>query len=430
MKRTIPVPAVIIIAFVIAFTSQSCSKKHGVGLTEPANKYTVQSLEPKKGNNVFAGDFYTACRPDDTSNVFFSPYSIFSALSMTFEGAKNSTADQMAAVLHLPADETARRNGFAELMGTINAPGKSYSLSTSNNLWLQNDFNLYPSYTSVLGAYYQAAITNLDFVGAPEPSRQTINNAVAGQTNNKITNLIPQGAITLETRLILTNAIYMKADWAVKFDANHTFPGDFFVDAGTTVQPQLMNQEMGGHVEDYYGKAQVMELPYVNNELSMFVFLPPQGQMAALEGLMTGDKLNSWFADRVTNTAGLMNRVAVTLPKFEFTADYTLTTILAGMGMTDAFSRNSADFSGMAPISADKRLFISDVIHKAFISVGEDGTEAAATTAVIIGITTSISVPEIIQPEVFRADHPFIFVIRENTTNAVLFMGRVIDPTR
>ena len=172
-----------------------------------------------------------------------------------------------------------------------------------------------------------------------------------------------------------------------------------------------------------------MELPYVNNELSMFVFLPPQGQLEALEASMTGSKINDWFANRVSTAAEFGSTVSVVLPRFTFTENYDLGGMLIGLGMSDAFSKTLADFSGIVPVTPDgARLYITKVLHKAFISVGETGTEAAAATAVIIG-TTMVSISQPVQPETFRADHPFIFVIRENTTNAILFMGRVMDPT-
>jgi serpin B len=345
---------------------------------------------------------------------------------MTYEGAKGETAGQMAVLLHLQSDAATRQAGFASMMNAINAPGKSYTLSTSNNLWIQQGFPVLQSYTTVLTQYYLAAITLLDFINSPEASRQTINNAVAGQTNNKITNLIPPGDITSFTRLVLTNAVYMDATWADKFPAANTHTGSFYTTASSPVSVSIMSQTMPGNIENYYGAAQVMEMPYVNNELSMFVFLPPQGQMAALESVMTGDKLNDWFANR-SSAAAVTGSVIVLLPKFTFTENYDLTSMLQNMGMVLAFN-SAADFSGIAPKSYGP-LYVSDVVHKAYVSVDENGTEAAAATAVIFTTTIECVTVPINQPPVFNVDSPFIFVIRENTTNAILFMGRVMDPT-
>ena len=230
------------------FLFQACSKTHNpAAITTPSTSVTTQSCEPKKGNNIFAGDFYAACLASNSGkNIFFSPYSIFSALSMTYEGAKNNTAVQMASVLYLPTDAAARRNGFSELMGAINAPGKNYSLSAANNLWLQNGYMIDTSFTSVLTQYYMAGINNLDFIGNAEGSRQTINDAVASETNNKITNLLPSGSVTDLTRLVLTNAIYMKADWASKFDASKTMPGNFYTTPTSPVPVSFMAQTFGG----------------------------------------------------------------------------------------------------------------------------------------------------------------------------------------
>jgi serpin B len=408
------------------FMIQGCSQKRGPGaVTGIENSVSSQSCDPKKGTNVFAGNFYSECKTTTTGNIFFSPYSIFAALSMTYEGAKGETAGQMAVLLHLQSDAATRQAGFASMMNAINAPGKSYTLSTSNNLWIQQGFPVLQSYTTVLTQYYLAAITLLDFINSPEASRQTINNAVAGQTNNKITNLIPPGDITSFTRLVLTNAVYMDATWADKFPAANTHTGSFYTTASSPVSVSIMSQTMPGNIENYYGAAQVMEMPYVNNELSMFVFLPPQGQMAALESVMTGDKLNDWFANR-SSAAAVTGSVIVLLPKFTFTENYDLKAMLENMGMVDAFTPGVADFTG---ITSNGGLTISAVLHKAYVSVDENGTEAAAATAVVFGVTAgNISVP-INQPPVFNVDSPFIFVIRENTTNAILFMGRVMDPT-
>jgi serpin B len=409
------------------FMIQGCSQKRGPGaVTGIENSVSSQSCDPKKGTNVFAGNFYSECKTTTAGNIFFSPYSIFAALSMTYEGAKGETAGQMAVLLHLQSDAATRQAGFASMMNAINAPGKSYTLSTSNNLWIQQGFPVLQSYTTVLTQYYLAAITLLDFINSPEASRQTINNAVAGQTNNKITNLIPPGDITSFTRLVLTNAVYMDATWADKFPAANTHTGSFYTTASSPVSVSIMSQTMPGNIENYYGAAQVMEMPYVNNELSMFVFLPPQGQMAALESVMTGDKLNDWFANR-SSAAAVTGSVIVLLPKFTFTENYDLTSMLQNMGMVLAFN-SAADFSGIAPKSYGP-LYVSDVVHKAYVSVDENGTEAAAATAVIFTTTIECVTVPINQPPVFNVDSPFIFVIRENTTNAILFMGRVMDPT-
>jgi serpin B len=218
----------------------------------------------------------------------------------------------------------------------------------------------------------------------------------------------------------------MDATWADKFPAANTHTGSFYTTASSPVSVSIMSQTMPGNIENYYGAAQVMEMPYVNNELSMFVFLPPQGQMAALESVMTGDKLNDWFANR-SSAAAVTGSVIVLLPKFTFTENYDLTSMLQNMGMVLAFN-SAADFSGIAPKSYGP-LYVSDVVHKAYVSVDENGTEAAAATAVIFTTTIECVTVPINQPPVFNVDSPFIFVIRENTTNAILFMGRVMDPT-
>jgi serpin B len=227
------------------------------------------------------------------------------------------------------------------------------------------------------------------------------------------------------TRLILTNAIYFKADWMNQFKAESTNLQDFHLNASQAIPVSMMHQSLSGTaIEDYYGKAQVLEMPYVDREVSMFIFLPPQGGMADLEGQMNGDKLNAWFASRTPSAAGV-TQVVLALPKFKYETSYSLVDTLRKMGMNTPFDK-TADFSG---IDGEKDLVISDVLHKAFVAVDETGTEAAAATAVIIKLKSNFSMmPPPTVP--FIVDRPFLFILYENTAGAVLFMGKVNDPTK
>jgi serpin B len=381
--------------------------------------------KPAVANDLFAIDFYDR-KENGSGNIFFSPFSISSALAMTAEGTKGQTASEMWSVLKVETDPATRQADYSAVFDVINATGKSYQLSTSNDLWVEQTFPLLPGYLSVLQGVYHAGVTNLDFIDNPDPSRSTINNAVSDQTDGKITDLLAPGFITNATRLVLTNAIYFKATWLNKFPASDTAPGVFNVTATSQVTPSMMHQKLNQAVEDFYGTAKVLELPYVNNEVSMFVFLPNESDTSALEASLTSTNFNAWMAARQTSPAHPVT-VDLTLPKFKFSTSYDLGSDLQALGMPTAFSPTTADFSGMATLPPNARLCITKVVHKAFVAVDEDGTEAAGATAVVVGIiavsTTSLSeVP-------FVVDHPFIIVIYENSIKTILFMGRVNDPT-
>ncbi len=419
------------LAFIL-LASFSCKSHNPSAITpiqppQQAHAAIVQE-PPGDGNNDFTFDLYHQINSSN-SNVFFSPFSIYTALSMTYEGAKNETAYEMAKVLYLQQDNATRWQNFTNLIREINNPNKNYTLSTANNLWLEQNFQFYQSFLNAVETYYSASATAMDFLNNPTGCMQTINNAVANETNNKITNLLPAGSITPETELVLTNAIYFYATWQNQFDPNNTMPYLFTTSSGSTETVQMMKQTLSANVENYYGVAQVMELPYVNKEVSMFIFLPPAGAMDSLDANMTGAKMNAWLAARpatVTSTA----QVVLSVPKFTVNTTYNaMADTLSAMGMPTPFSQSAADFSGMSPaVGPNFNLYISKVIHKAYVSVAEKGTEAAAATAVIVVGITCVSYQPVVQYVYFTVDHPFIFMIRENTSNTILFIGKVNDP--
>ena len=372
---------------------------------------------PATGNNYFGLDLYQELR-SEPGNIFFSPFSIFSAMSMVAEGARNQTWDEMRAVLHLQEDNSERWNAFLNLINTINDPVKQYQLRTANNLWLEQTMLFLPEYLDTTQDYYLAELTNLNFFGDPEGSRITINDRVEQQTEEKIKDLLPHGSIDSSVKLVLTNAIYFKAEWLNKFLEEDTYERDFHVSPDETVRVDMMNRGMTGVVEDYYGKARVLELPYLGDEVSMFIFLPEAGGMTELENNMTIAQIESWMASRTSETQ-LIN---LFLPKFKVETTYNLNETLRDMGMPSVFNPGAADLSGM---TGYKALFVSLVVHKAFVAVDEEGTEAAAATAVVCKLT---SCP--MYDELFMVDHPFIFTICENSTGAILFMGRVNDPSQ
>lgn len=372
-----------------------------------------------KANNQFAFDLYAKYKSKD-GNIFYSPYSISSALAMTYEGAKGTTAEEMQAVFHFPQDATLRRESYLELYRKINKKDKKYKLSTANALWAQKDCKFLDSYFNLVEKYYGGKTTNLDFKNQTEQSRLTINNWVEKQTNDKIKDLIPAGVLSEITRLVLTNAVYFKGLWFKQFDKKQTKEEEFMVGPANKIKAKMMRLTDEETRLNYAetDKLQILELPYEGNELSMLILLPKEDNLKAVEESLSFEKLSEW-----KNLLGF-KKVKVYLPKFKFETKYFMKEDLAAMGMPTAFSM-VADFSGM---TGEKDLLISEVIHQAFVDVNEEGTEAAAATAVAM-IANSIAL-EPKQIRIFKADHPFIFIIQDKETGGILFIGRVSNPAK
>ena len=378
-------------------------------------------------NNQFAFDLYSQYKSQD-GNLFFSPYSISTALAMTYEGARGQTAEEMQAVFHFPQDNSTRRLGFAGVYNETNKKDKEYNLSTANALWAQKDYKFLDAYFNLTATYYGGNVSNLDFVADTENSRVTINKWVEGQTNDKIRDIIPPGAINELTRLVITNAVYFKAKWYIPF-LNDTTDQDFRVTPTKTVKVKMMSLN-GDYVKTFDGESvplrfnyaetnetQILELPYQGDDVSMLILLPKGDNLQGLEQSLTADKLDELKAMlSETELAG------VYMPRFKFETKYFMVDTLKNMGIEKAFDPNEADFSGM---DGTKNLYISNVIHQAFIEVNETGTEAAAATVVIMTMTAMPATPK----PVFRADHPFIFIIQQRDTGNILFIGRVTSPT-
>jgi serpin B len=362
------------------------------------------------GSNQFAFDFFLELSEEE-DNIFFSPYSISVALAMTYEGARGETAEEMQSVMHFPENDSARRSAFAALHNQINDNSNDYTLSTANALWAHENYMFLEEYFNTIEQYYAGKATNLDFTGEAEKSREAINNWVEEQTYEKIKDLIPEGYINAMTRLVLTNAIYFKGNWLTQFDKDDTRDSDFHVDSETAVTIPMMSIKQEKF--DYYstGGLQILELPYKGEDLSMLILLPGEGLMDSLESSLTLENLAEW------RSSLRENEMDIYIPKFKFETKYFMNNNLKEMGMPTAFS-GTADLSGM---DGKNNLFISSVIHQGFIDVNEKGTEAAAATAV--SMATSV-------PPSFNANHPFIFLIQDNVTGNILFMGRVTDPSQ
>lgn len=371
-------------------------------------------------NNQFALDFYSQLKDKESGNIFFSPYSISSALAMTYEGAKGETAQEMRSVFYFPEDDDLRRTEYAAIFDEINKKDKKYKLHIANALWAQKDYPFLDEYFKIAEEYYKGKVTNLDFKKDSETARVIINNWVEDQTNNKIKNLIPSGLLNALTRLVLTNAIYFKGEWIKQFNENDTKDQDFRISKNNVIKVPMMQRTDNEAVFNYTenNKLQILEMPYSGEELSMLILLPKDDNLEALENSLSAKELSKWKKDLEEK------RVEVFIPKFKFETKYFMAEALKEMGMPTAFKWSGADFSGM---DGTKNLFISEVIHQAFIEVNEEGTEAAAATAVVmdLGAAPDSKPPEI---PIFRADHPFLFLIQEKATGNILFIGKIINP--
>jgi serine protease inhibitor len=366
-----------------------------------------------QGNNRFAVDLYARLHVRD-GNLFYSPYSIESALAMTSAGARGATAEEMARVLHYSLDAQRLHPAFAELTRELNGRGlpRDYQLNVAQSLWGDAGLSTNPDFDRLIRANYGARLRRVQFNQQPDEARRQINRWVEERTNDKIKDLLQQGDVDSRTRLVLVNAIYFKAAWQHPFLKAAT-KDDLFLAADKQTKVSMMHQaESFRYAED--GMTQVLELPYESDELSMVIVLPrEQDGLGKLEQALTAAKLDGWLG-------GLSARhVDVELPRFKLQARFELAAELSAMGMPLAFTPG-ADFSG---ISKTEKLMISKVIHQAFVNVDEEGTEAAAATAVVM---MRASAPE--KSVAFRADHPFLFLIREKSTGTILFVGRVTNP--
>ncbi len=386
----------------------------GSGLGQ-ARSATPEVNELVAGNNAFAFDLYHAL---DGENLIFSPYSVSLALAMTYAGARGSTETQMADTLHFTLPQEALHPAFKTLDESLpravdGATDESFRLNVANALWGQAGYPFLPAFIDLLNENYGAGLQQMDFASDPEAARLQINDWVSEQTAQRIKDLLQPKTIDTATRLVLTNAIYFKAAWLVKFEADFTEDGPFTLLDGTQVTVPLMSQEESYTYASGDGY-QALMMPYEGSRMAMVILLPDRENFTAFEESLDADQFSA-IVNSLTSA-----EVNVTLPSFETDSEFSLSDALIALGMPDAFDPGKADFSGMA----DEPLVISAVIHKAFVKVDETGTEAAAATAVAMAATAMEENP----PVEFRADHPFIYAIYDQETGTILFLGRVLNP--
>ncbi|MCY2925690.1 MAG: serpin family protein [Planctomycetota bacterium] len=425
MAARTAIPAV----FALAATLMAAGSNTALQARPPVQGRIPRPLVAR-ANDTFALALY-AQLARQKGNLFFSPSSIHTALTMTYAGAANATAEQMYATLALwpnpkAAPGTPARSPEADTHGIYKlfleklqpGPNAGYELTVANALWGQLGYPWNADFLKTTKDAYGAGLIETDFAGSAELARQAINDWVTKQTREKIKDLRKPGMIDPMPRLVLPNAIYFKGTWAEPFQKTATQDAPFHLAAGPDVQAPLMQRTSRfGYVER--DGVQARSTPYKGNELSRVVLLPkaPDG-LGALEKGLTAVKLDG-FLGRLAD-----REVDVYLPRFKATCEFSLADPLKAMGMVDAFDPQKADFSGM---NGKRDLFISLVVHKAFVEVNEEGAEAAAATAVNVMPTCMPETPSEPNP-VFRADHPFLFLIRHNATGAILFLGRLSDP--
>jgi serpin B len=375
-----------------------------------------------KSNNALAVDLYGKARTQ-SGNLALSPISISTALTMTWGGAKGETAAQMKKVLHAEGEAAQAMDVSGKLLASLGGADSKVTLRVANRLFGEKTYTFDQGYLDRTKAAFGAPLEGLDFKHATDPSRLHINEWVAKQTQDRIKDLIPGGALTSDTRLVLTNAIYFLGDWMEPFTKEATRSAPFHTTASAASDVPTMNQVAHFRFAATDG-VKVLEMPYQGGEVAMDFVLPdaPAG-LDAVEKRLSTATLDAWIG------AMKFDQVVVALPKFEINpaTSLSLGDTLQQLGMPLAFDKDKADFTGIAnPPSPADRLYISKVFHKAFVKLDEKGTEAAAATAVVMARAGAAMPTK--PPSEFKADHPFLFVLRHVKSGAILFMGRVSDP--
>ncbi len=370
------------------------------------------------GNTAFAVDMYKSVAAAG-DNIVFSPYSISVDFGMCYAGARGATETEIGNTMHFSLGQDRLHNAFNALdiqlakAGSVNpnSSGQQFTLRVANSIWGQRGFAFLQRYLDTLAINYGAGLNILDFATYPEESRVTINTWVADQTEQKIKDLLAPGSVTPQTKLVLTNAIYFKASWNNKFNPSNTSSGTFTLLDGSTSYAEMMHQTISMNGAEVAGEYQAVSLSYYGSKYSMVIVLPDQGRFKSFESGLDADKVSSIFGSLASRT------VTLSLPKFSFEWSASLGDTLQNLGMRAPFGAG-ADFSG---ISTPSSLFIGGVVHKAFIGINEEGTEAAAATAILMPTSMPPSMT-------MNVNRPFMFFIRENATGSVIFMGRVLKP--
>lgn len=431
---------IIVIIFIVLYSKLGWSDMF-IPTADDSGATSLGISELAISNNRFAIDLYREINKDNDENIFFSPWSISTAMAMVYEGANGNTAEELQEVFHFPTDAQSRRASYARMLNTLNKASGKYKLSTANAVWLQEDYPFLDEFKNTIKDYYLGEVINYNLAGDPTGASAKINSWVSKNTNGKIDKIVEPSMFHPLTRAVLANAIYFKGKWVDQFDKDDTRDEDFTLESGQTIKVPMMrlrDNDLDFNYVETDG-VQILELPYQGDKVSMLLLLPrttepldmdyyrandpeiSEGQfepttLADLEAMLSPEKLSEWRSKLNSQT------VFIHLPKYKFETSYSLVDYLKDLGVELAFMDDgSADFSLM---DGTRMLYIEKVLHKAYIDVNEEGTEAAAATVVMIA---TMGIPHNIE---FRADHPFVFLIQENETGNILFMGKVMDPSK
>ena len=370
-------------------------------------------------NNRFALDFYRQISNHDGS-IFFSPLSVYTAFSMLYEGAVGETAGQMQRGFGFEPNDNLRHNVTAALMTSLNQQDQHATLTLANSLWFANWFKPYDSYIDVINGTYMADIDSVDFSETNrEKTVKLINGWAANKTHGKIPTILQPTDVRDETSSVLLNAIYFKGSWETQFKPERTAKGNFWTGTQNVTVDYMHMKNRFGYSE--YDEVQVLRMPYKGDRLSMAIILPSdKGGLDQLMNSVTAEQIATWLEGMRGNV-----EVTIQIPKFEIKTNYELNQPLVSMGVKDIFDATASDLSGMVKLKPDQKLWADKAIQSAYVKVNEEGTEAAAVTAILISIRESIPPP----PLLFIADHPFLFLIQDNESGTILFMGRMSDPS-
>ena len=373
------------------------------------------TIDPSEQKDFVFAFYSEIAEKDEKSNIFFSPLSISTAFSMAYEGAKENTASEMQQVFGFESDDAKRQKAISELLSRFNHKDDWYNLQVANALWIKDGYKIKQDYLDAAKTHYSSTVDNVDFV--TDDGINKINSWVREKTNDKIENILAPGSTDELTRMAITNAVYFKGKWSSEFNPRNTSEKQFWTDNDNPVTVSMMKQPVDIYNYAKTENLQALELNYLGGDISMVVLLPKDRDgIQSLEYSMDKKKFDV-IIDSMTRQP-----LTVEIPKFEFETQYNLISPLQSLGLHDAFDENNADFQGIT----DEQVYLAKAVHKAFVNVNEEGTEAAAITALVARATSGPPEPV----DDFVADHPFMFIIQEKETGEILFIGRVMDPTK
>lgn len=430
MKSLLLTTAFLFVAVPLSASAQSAAPGVDDEQVDPADAFVPAAIDADgkrivDGLNRFGSEIYSKMM-GEKGDIAISPASISTAFGLAYAGARGKTADDIAATLHYPTDIADFHKSYGQLLGTMQLSANGRTIAVNNAIWLQHGLPVRDEYLALVNANYGAGLNRVDYVGDPEASRLAINRWVESKTNDKIKDLLHREDITDFTRSVLVNTIYFKADWADPFDNAATKIEPFKVSSGKPVDMPLMHQRNSYNYAEQDG-IQMLAMGYRGGEAEMVILLPEAGRLPAMEKKIATQGFSPWLA--ALEAADGVEAI-VTLPRFKIEKRYdNVVETLQAMGMAKPFE-DDADFTGMKPVNMagndpnDRNLKISKVIHQVFVEVEEKGTEAAAATAIIMDVVVTGSRGKPPPPKIFRADHPFLFLIRDRRTGAILFVGR------